>query len=410
MFSVYSLCCHHVENAVTVLSPCWLCCHHADCVLTVFTVLSPCWLCSYCAVLSSCCCCAVSLCWQLSSCWLCFHCADCDVTTLTVLSPCWLCCHRVDLLCWLCGHHVDLSSCWLYCHHADHVVTMLTCHHVDCVVIMLTMLSPCWLVIMLTVLSSCWPCCHHVDLSSCWLCCHHSDHVVTMLTCHCVDCCHCADCVVTMLTWHHAVWSPCWFVIALTTLSLRCCHHVDLSSWWLSCHHADCVVTMLTCHRADCLGTVLTVLQDNIMNSMYQLWVLGALDNTGSLTPLGRNMVEFPLDPALSKMLIISVVLGCSADVLVRVRVSSFYCRAAELPCSAVMGGRGGRYVCGGVEGSMGSVLKATYPLRMLVASLSRNNSKIAKSNSEYCLTRARNATLYRMQASFMFAWQELWN
>lgn len=64
---------------------------------------------------------------------------------------------------------------------------------------------------------------------------------------------------------------------------------------------------------------VLTVLQDNIMNSMYQLWVLGALDNTGSLTPLGRNMVEFPLDPALSKMLIISVVLGCSADVLVRV-------------------------------------------------------------------------------------------
>ena len=53
------------------------------------------------------------------------------------------------------------------------------------------------------------------------------------------------------------------------------------------------------------------------MNSMYQLWVLGALDNTGSLTPLGRNMVEFPLDPALSKMLIVSVDMGCSADVLV---------------------------------------------------------------------------------------------
>ena len=50
---------------------------------------------------------------------------------------------------------------------------------------------------------------------------------------------------------------------------------------------------------------------------MYQLWVLGALDNTGSLTPLGRNMVEFPLDPALSKMLIVSVDMGCSADVLV---------------------------------------------------------------------------------------------
>lgn len=46
--------------------------------------------------------------------------------------------------------------------------------------------------------------------------------------------------------------------------------------------------------------------QDNILNSMYQLWVLGALDNTGCLTELGRKMVEFPLDPPLSKMLIIS--------------------------------------------------------------------------------------------------------
>ncbi|KAI8791003.1 pre-mRNA-splicing factor ATP-dependent RNA helicase PRP16, partial [Biomphalaria glabrata] len=56
--------------------------------------------------------------------------------------------------------------------------------------------------------------------------------------------------------------------------------------------------------------------EDNILNSMYQLWVLGALDNTGTLTPLGRNMVEFPLDPALSKMLIVSVDMGCSADCL----------------------------------------------------------------------------------------------
>lgn len=50
---------------------------------------------------------------------------------------------------------------------------------------------------------------------------------------------------------------------------------------------------------------------------MYQLWVLGALDNTGSLTPLGRNMVEFPLDPALSKMLIVSTEMECSAEILV---------------------------------------------------------------------------------------------
>ena len=50
---------------------------------------------------------------------------------------------------------------------------------------------------------------------------------------------------------------------------------------------------------------------------MYQLWVLGALDNTGSLTKMGRKMVEFPLDPALSKMLNVSVDMGCSAEILV---------------------------------------------------------------------------------------------
>ncbi len=53
------------------------------------------------------------------------------------------------------------------------------------------------------------------------------------------------------------------------------------------------------------------------MNSMYQLWILGALDNTGSLTQLGRQMVEFPLDPAASQMLITSVAMGCSSEMLV---------------------------------------------------------------------------------------------
>ena len=46
--------------------------------------------------------------------------------------------------------------------------------------------------------------------------------------------------------------------------------------------------------------------QDTILNSMYQLWVLGALDNLGHLTTLGRQMAEFPVDPPLSKMIIVS--------------------------------------------------------------------------------------------------------
>ena len=57
--------------------------------------------------------------------------------------------------------------------------------------------------------------------------------------------------------------------------------------------------------------------QENMLNSMYQLWTLGALDNTGTLTKMGREMVEFPLDPALSKMLIASVEMKCSADILI---------------------------------------------------------------------------------------------
>lgn len=59
------------------------------------------------------------------------------------------------------------------------------------------------------------------------------------------------------------------------------------------------------------------------MNSMYQLWVLNALDNTGGLTELGRKMVEFPLDPPLAKMLLYSDLLGCSAEVLIVVSMLS---------------------------------------------------------------------------------------
>ena len=31
--------------------------------------------------------------------------------------------------------------------------------------------------------------------------------------------------------------------------------------------------------------------QENLLNSMYSLWFLGALTNAGALTPLGRKMV-----------------------------------------------------------------------------------------------------------------------
>ncbi|TFK99651.1 P-loop containing nucleoside triphosphate hydrolase protein [Pterulicium gracile] len=63
--------------------------------------------------------------------------------------------------------------------------------------------------------------------------------------------------------------------------------------------------------------------QANILNSMYQLWVLGALDNVGDLTFIGRKMSEFPMEPSMAKMLITSVEYKCSAEMLTIVSMLS---------------------------------------------------------------------------------------
>ncbi|XP_047338785.1 pre-mRNA-splicing factor ATP-dependent RNA helicase DEAH7 [Impatiens glandulifera] len=63
--------------------------------------------------------------------------------------------------------------------------------------------------------------------------------------------------------------------------------------------------------------------QENILNSMYQLWVLAALNNVGGLTDLGWKMVEFPLDPPLAKMLLMGEQLECLNEVLTVVSMLS---------------------------------------------------------------------------------------
>ncbi|CAA7388058.1 unnamed protein product [Spirodela intermedia] len=63
--------------------------------------------------------------------------------------------------------------------------------------------------------------------------------------------------------------------------------------------------------------------QENILNSMYQLWVLGALNNVGGLTEIGWRMVEFPLDPPLAKMLLMGDRLRCTDEVLTIVSMLS---------------------------------------------------------------------------------------
>ncbi|TXT12825.1 hypothetical protein VHUM_01226 [Vanrija humicola] len=63
--------------------------------------------------------------------------------------------------------------------------------------------------------------------------------------------------------------------------------------------------------------------QENILNSMFQLWVLGALDNVGDLTDAGRIMADFPMEPSLAKMIIVAAEHKCSAEVLTIVSMLS---------------------------------------------------------------------------------------
>jgi len=60
-----------------------------------------------------------------------------------------------------------------------------------------------------------------------------------------------------------------------------------------------------------------------LISAMEQLHALSALDDEGLLTRLGRRMAEFPLEPMLSKMLIMSVHLACSDEILTIVSMLS---------------------------------------------------------------------------------------
>ena len=60
-----------------------------------------------------------------------------------------------------------------------------------------------------------------------------------------------------------------------------------------------------------------------MIHALELLHVLSALDDEGLLTRLGRRMAEFPLEPNLSKMLIMSVNLGCSDEILTVVSMLS---------------------------------------------------------------------------------------
>lgn len=60
-----------------------------------------------------------------------------------------------------------------------------------------------------------------------------------------------------------------------------------------------------------------------LVAALEKLYALGALDEEGLLTRMGRKMAAFPLDPILSKTLISSVELGCAEEVVTIVAMLS---------------------------------------------------------------------------------------
>jgi ATP-dependent RNA helicase DHX8/PRP22 len=62
---------------------------------------------------------------------------------------------------------------------------------------------------------------------------------------------------------------------------------------------------------------------NTMLTALEELYQLGALDDEGLLTRLGRQMADFPMDPSLSKALIKSVDLQCSDEILTIVAMIS---------------------------------------------------------------------------------------
>ena len=62
---------------------------------------------------------------------------------------------------------------------------------------------------------------------------------------------------------------------------------------------------------------------ETVMRALELLNYLAALDDDGNLTTLGSIMAEFPLDPQMSKMLIVSPEFKCSNELLTIVSMLS---------------------------------------------------------------------------------------
>ena len=63
---------------------------------------------------------------------------------------------------------------------------------------------------------------------------------------------------------------------------------------------------------------------ETLMRALEMLYALGALNDRGELTKLGRRMAEFPVDPMLSKAILASENYQCTDEVSSHVLVDDF--------------------------------------------------------------------------------------
>lgn len=56
--------------------------------------------------------------------------------------------------------------------------------------------------------------------------------------------------------------------------------------------------------------------QELLRKALELLYALGALNQVGELTKVGRQMAEFPLDPMLCKMIVASDKFKCSNEII----------------------------------------------------------------------------------------------
>jgi len=62
---------------------------------------------------------------------------------------------------------------------------------------------------------------------------------------------------------------------------------------------------------------------ESLLRALENLYALGALNDRGELTKMGRRMAEFPLDPMMSKSLIVSEKYQCTSEILTIVSMLS---------------------------------------------------------------------------------------